>query len=374
MTRSSFTSKLYYGTCCLVLFFVAAAASFNDSLNRWHVDNIAPASLHAMGSYGSDLDGTDERPFVYRQLLPMLANWIDARFSEQAKDRLFNLRGHHGGPPIHDRIDSPYSRDRTFFLRWWVTYAVIFLFAWLSVYAMYLLCKSLGFPPPASALAAIGMILLMPYFEDQAIHLYDFPEMAFLMLAAWMAIRFNWWWMVLLAALATWNKESFLLFVPTLYPLMRLRNSRTTALAGTGVIGLTSAVVYFLLRLRFQHNPGGTVEFHLMDQIHQLPGFIDPRRMGFEKVYGLWLPGTANLFVVALIASTTWRVWHTLQRPIQRHIQIAAIISFPLFVLFCSPYELRDLSFMYPGLLILLAANLSVWMGEQTRDATLQPV
>ncbi|MGA3046148.1 MAG: hypothetical protein ABSD67_05970 [Terracidiphilus sp.] len=374
MSRTRSASRLYYGICCLVLFFVAAAASFNDSLNRWHFDSFAPGSLHSAGSFAADLDGTDQRPFVYRQLLPMLANWIDARFSEQAKDRLFNLKGR-GGSLIRNRIiDSPLARDRTYFLRWWITYAVIFLFAWISVYAMYLLGKSLGFPPAASALAAIAMILLMPYFEDQAAHLYDFPEMAFLMLAVWMALRFDWWWLVPLAVLATWNKESFLLFVPTLYPLVRLKNSRTIALVGTAVIGLTSAAIYFLLRARFQHNPGGTVEFHLMDQIRSLPTLYDPRRRTFLKVYGLWLPGTANVFVAALIASTTWRVWHKLQRPIRRHIQIAAIINFPLFVLFCAPNELRDLSFLYPALVVLIAANLSQWIGEQTKLAFPQSV
>jgi len=34
-------------------------------------------------------------------------------------------------------------------------------------------------------------------------------------------------------------------------------------------------------------------------------------------------------------------------RTIQRHTQIAAVINFPLFILFCGAGELRNLSFLY---------------------------
>jgi len=370
MDRKALGSKLYYRSCCFVLFFVAAAASFNGSFDKWSFDERYVLTKYGISSFESEMDGVAPRPFVYRQLLPTLANWINARFSEQAKDKLFNLKGRTGLLFRERIIDSPIARDRTYFLRYWIVYAAVFLFAWFSVYAMYLVGKAAGFPPAVAALASIAMILLMPYFQDVSGHDYDYPEMAFLMVAVWMAIKLDWWWIIPLAALATFNKESFLFFIPALYPFIRQRSSRASALFGTGVLGLTCAAVYYPLRLRFQQNPGGTVQFHFIDHIRFLPVLFNPMHMVLVRTYGLWAPPTESLLVIALIAWTVWRVWRFLQPAMQRHMQIVAMINFPLFFLFGFPGEVRNLSMLYVTLLILLAASLTEWAGDQAKAAT----
>jgi hypothetical protein len=43
----------------------------------------------------------------------------------------------------------------------------------------------------------------------------------------------------------------------------------------------------------------------------------------------------------------------------KRHAQIAAMINVPLYFLFCLPGELRDLSFLYVALVLLIAANIA---------------
>jgi hypothetical protein len=215
------------------------------------------------------------------------------------------------------------------------------------------------------------MVLLMPYFMSVGGYLYDYPELAFFALAAWMALNFDWWWVIPVAALAAWNKESFLLFIPTLYPLLRRRTSRVSALVGIGVLGLTCAAVYCVLRSRFQHNPGGTVEMHLMDQI----GFLLHPSISFhpQRTYGVFQIPVSNPLSVALVAWTLWRGWRTLPQIIKRHAQIAAAINFPLFIFFCAPGELRDLSMLYLTFLLLLAANLTEWGSDRSKSATQPP-
>ncbi|MGA9669453.1 MAG: hypothetical protein WBQ94_09610 [Terracidiphilus sp.] len=318
------------------------------------------------------IDGTGDRPYVYRQLLPVLANWIDSRIPGPTKDRLFNLKRRNGLLFRERFIDSPMAQDRTYFLRYWIVFAAVFLSSWISVYGMYLVGQAMGFSHSAAALAAIAMILMVPYFQDGAGHFYDYPELAFLMLATWMAIKFDWWYMIPLVALATYNKESFLLFTPTLYPFLRQRTSHILALAGIGALGLTAAAINFLLHLQFLHNPGATLEFHLMDQIRSLPARYDPRYMNLVKTYNLWLPRTENLLSVTLIAWTILRIWRFLPKPIQRHMQIAAAISIPLYVLFCAPFEVRDLSFLYVTLLALIGANLTDWTHMKAATPTRQ--
>jgi hypothetical protein len=67
-----------------------------------------------------------------------------------------------------------------------------------------------------------------------------------------------------------------------------------------------------------------------------------------------------SLPILALIAWTVWGGWRKLPVEMQRHAQIAAAINIPLFLLFCSPGEMRDFSMLYIVFLLLLAANLSI--------------
>jgi hypothetical protein len=188
-------------------------------------------------------------------------------------------------------------------------------------------------------------------------YFYDYPELAFMAFAVWMALKFDWWWMLPVVALATWNKESFLLVVLTLYPLLRARGSRLSAILGTSVLAVTSAAVYFLIRTRYSHNDGGTVS----TQWHNQLDFLRHGRHFFdwEKTYGV--PGLTafTLIPLALIAWTVWRAWRLLPRPIQQHGQIAAAINIPLFIFFCAPEEMRDLSMLYIVLLLSLAVNIA---------------
>jgi hypothetical protein len=360
MGAIQFRSKLYSRLCCAALFFVAAAASFNGYYDKWHFREAGTSAYMPGASFDAMADGTAARPYVYRQLLPMLANWIDARVPEKTKDQLYASRLYSGRLFREDFIDAPMAQDRRWFLRYWIVYGTVFLFAWGAVFAMYQAGKAAGFAPAAAALAAIAMILLIPYFLTRGGFFFDYPELAFLGLGVWMALKFDWWWMVPIAALAAWNKESYLLFIPALYPLLRRRSSRAGAVAGASVLGATCAAVYGLLRWRFQGNPGGTVQIHLMEQLQYM---VNPLNfLAREKTYGVTMLQSFNPLFLALIVWTAWRGWRSLPKPIQRHAQIAALINLPLFLVCCEPGELRDLSLLYVTLLFLLAANLSQWM------------
>jgi len=363
----AFASSLYYRLCCGVLFFVAASASFNGLYDGSHFEEAGTSGAKAEASIDAMLDGTAARPYVYRQLLPDLANWLDRQIPEKTKDRLYQAKIAKGPARLGEPFITPIAMSRAYFLRFKAIYMLDFLFAWLAVYAMYLAAKAVGHSPLVAAAAAVILILLVPYSGR---YLYDFPELAFLALAVWIALTFDWGWLIPLAALAAWNKESFLLFIPALYPLLRSRTSRISALAGTSVLALTCATVYFFLRLRFAHNPGGTVEFHLADQFHFL---LHPSAW----IAGYFPYGTFTVAVfplaVALIAWTAWRGWRSLPQPIQRHALIAAAINIPLFLLFCAPGELRDLSMLSIALLLLIAANLPVRPANQTPSINRMP-
>jgi hypothetical protein len=362
--KASRLGRLYYRLCALVLFFAAAAASFNGYFGISGINDANAGSVQGKGTFEREVDGTDLQPFVYRRLLPTIANWVNDHVSQQDQNKLYNLRGR-TGLLFRDRIiNSPLARDRKYFLRYWVMYALVFLSAWIALPAMYLAGKAAGLPPPAAVLAALSVIIIIPYIQSGNPHYYDYTELAFVMLTAWMAMKFDWWWMLPLAAVATFNLEAFLAFVPALYPLIRQRTSRIQAVIGTASTGVTCAIVYEAVRWRFRNNPYEPGNLRLLLNIHYLlTNPWDLRGLVLAKTYGIWAPPTLNLLTIVLVVWSVWRAWRILPQHLQRHIQIAAVINIPLYLLFCAPGELRDFCLLYFGLVLLLGANITIWMG-----------
>jgi hypothetical protein len=365
-------SRLYFHACCFILFFVAASISFDGYYQKWHFGEADVPGDNIRASFESMVDGTAYRPYVYRQLLPSIANWADGVVPTGTKDRLYDLQA--SGDDADTRFasisDSATANSKPYFFRYLVLYIATFLCAWLSVWAMYLVCDALGAPEPAAVFAPVIFILLLPYLMSNGGFFYDYPELAFMSLAVWMAIRFDWWWIIPLAALGAWNKESFLLFIPTLYPFFRMNSTRNRAILSTGILCLVCAAVYLPIRLRFASNPGGTVELWWTSQLSYI---LHPRNLLYltEETYGIRTLKAYTIIPVAMLVWTVWRGWRYLPSAIKRHGKIAAVINFPLFLLFGFPGELRGLSMLYVFLLLVIAGNLSSWILASVRTEPL---
>ena len=266
-------------------------------------------------------------------------------------------------------FESPMAQGRVYFFRYVVVYATTFLFAVIAVFAMFLVCRSAGLPPPASVFAPVILILLITFLMSGGGYFYDYPELAFICLAVFAALKLDWWWIIPIAALGTWNKESFVLVILTLYPLFRQRYSRIHSSIATAVLCGVCMLVYVPLRTHFARNPGGTVLLGLKQQF----AFVFSYRFftghaPLEMTYGVLLPCAAGIVPMALLVWTLWRAWSLLPHSIQRHAQLAAIINVPLYLLFCSPGELRDFSLLYAAFLLVIGFNLNRWIHDSMRN------
>jgi hypothetical protein len=352
--RSSPASRIFFQICEAILFFVVAAASVNN-----YLDGMITGGASGRDSLIAAINGSADRPFVYRQLIPMAANWFDSRFPEPVKDRIFNSRNR-VGLLLRERVSlAKLAQDRAYFLRYWFFCFAEFVCAWLSIYVSYRLCKQMGFSPPAAVLSTVAFMLLVPVLFS---HYYDFPELLFLLLAAWMAWRMHWLWLLPVSALATWNKESFLLFIPALYPLLRVRADRKTASVATTLIALPSIAVNLALRMKFQNNPGTPMEFHLWGNLRGILNLFTLIPMAFVRIYGAWTPHPFHLFVILLLIWAVKRSWASLPDCLKFHMRVAALINIPLYLLFGQNGELRGLSFLYVSFLVVVAALCSEWM------------
>ena len=360
--------KLYQRLCCFVLFFLAASASFSAFYDECHFRELGVAGGWDPISFARMVDGTADRPYVYRQLLPTVANWADRMVPQSVKNRLYDRYFSSETPlRLNAMSDSPTARNRLYSFRYLIIYTLTFLFALLAVYFMYLVCAATGVPSPAGVLASIVVILLVPYMMVNTGFFYDYVELAFLALIFWISLKLDWWWAAPVAALGAWNKESFLFIIPTLYPIVRQRTSRRNTLFGIAVLSSICIVVYYSLRLRFAANPGSTVIVQWRDQLHF---FTHLRTMFFstQELYAVRVLSPFTVAPMALLLWTAWRGWRQLAPAIKRHGQIAAAINLPLYILFCTPGEVRDLSMLYIVFLLLLAANLTDWIERRSEQ------
>jgi hypothetical protein len=352
---------MYERVCCFALFFVAAAIAFNGYYQKWHFLEAGVPGSYQAASFERMVDGTANRPFIYRQLLPAIANAIDRATPTAAKSWSFAHQGAGPGAYLLTISSSPTVNNPKYFFRYLVVYCVTFLFTLLAVYGMYWLCLAVGFAKPVATMSAVILILLYPFCMSVGGYFYDFPELAFFALACLVALRFDWWWLIPIAALGEWNKESFVLVVLTLYPLLRIRRSRLASLAAVAVLGLVCVSVYGLLRLKFGHNPGGTVEVRWLEQLRW---FEHPKYLLYEseETYGMRLLRPMTVLPMGLLLWTIARAWRGLPPGIQQHAMIAAAINLPLYFLFCAPGELRDLSMLSILVLLAIATNVNRWI------------
>lgn len=360
MSHETFSSALYYRVCCFVLFFVAAAASFSGYYQKWHFAEPDISGDDASASIARMLDGTAEKPSIYRQLVPATANWMDRLVPQAEKDRMYAFEGSGEDAFLYAIADSPTANDPQYFFRYVVVYVETFLFALVAAYAMYFVCCAVGVSRTAAVFAPVIVLLLFPYFESGGGFYYDYPELAFFALAAWVALRFEWWWIAPIAASGTWNKETFVLIVLTLYPILRRKYSVRMAAFATVVLMGVCAAVYFPIHLHFARNPAGEPATWWRAQVHY---FMNVKGLLFatEETYGIRMLRPMTLLPMALLAWTAVRGWRMLPRSIQRHAQVAAVINVPLFIFFCNPGEARNLSMLWLTFLLLVAGNLDRW-------------
>src|SRR3954447_2250566 len=96
MSLSDARSKQFQLVFFFILFFAAAAASFNGFYSKWHLREAGTTQYLPRVSFEAMIDGTADRPFVYRQMLPMVANWVDARISTETKEAVFSAKSSKG--------------------------------------------------------------------------------------------------------------------------------------------------------------------------------------------------------------------------------------------------------------------------------------
>lgn len=344
---------------------VVAAAVFNGFYTKWRLNDGHPAlGLAQM------VDGAAHRPYVYRQLVPAMANGIQSLLPpstvERLSERLTDPRRVDSRSGLAMRYPASEAMLPAITVRYHLVYYLTFFALLASLFVMRRLCLQAGTGVAAATGAPLVFALLLPFFLTEGGYFYDFFEVLFMMSAVLLAMNTSCKTparlavLLVMAAIATWNKEAFFFFTPALYPLLRRNLPRLHALSFVGALLFVCGCVYLALRMRYAANPGSTVDFQLWEN---LSFYLNPGNwFRTESTYGVALPRAFSLVAMLAFAAIACCGWGRMPKTLRQHALLALTINLPLLLLFCSPGEVRNLSMLYPSLLCLIA---QAWVARQ---------
>ncbi|MDR5826167.1 hypothetical protein QCE64_37485 [Caballeronia sp. LZ043] len=338
----------------MFIYYMAAASSFGGFMLKWQFSEGTHYTLPMM------LDGTADRPFVYRQLLPMVANEVEALIPGRVQASFLTKLAE--DPPVSNPLHRyfPNASDAAnprYALRYFVVYALSFLSMFLTMFLIRAVCLEYEFDKTAATLTPLVIALIFPLIQTEGGYFYDMPELMFMALGTLLAARGKTVMLALVTIVATLNKESYLLFILTLMPLMVTRFSiKRTALTSGGLL-VVAAAVNMVIKHKYALNNGSVMEFQLSSHLQYL---LNPRNyLRTEINYGMLMTKGFNLLNLLLVALVVKSGWHGLPKHARQQGLIAIVLTVPLFIAFCYRDELRNLSFMWVTFALVVCVTIS---------------
>jgi len=315
------------------------------------------------------LEGTAKRPYVYRQLLPTLANGIANLIPEKDQEAFveyhfdkYHLKQQYFEKAKYKNLTKQYSEYWTasYAIKFHSIYIINFLSLILLAYLLRFLAEEVIHNQIyLTSTAPIMFLLMLPLSFVRANFLYDFTELFFLSALLLSAIKGNYYLWILLLPLAVFNKESNIL-VPILYsPVIfysGVAKRKSIVLALAVVLSL---ITYFCLKEIFFSNPGEDVVWQLRENIDYWSNLRN--YLLWHDIYAPLIPFPRGLNVfftltLLILISVSWR---HMTKQIKGLLAVSFVVSIPLWLLFCARDEMRNLSFIFLPLFLAITIALS---------------
>ena len=329
-----------------MLFFLVlsiSAASYCGFFSIWAFrDGAASMGFTAM------IEETATRPFVHRQLLPQTVKYIASIIPEQSKEKLETrlIKGAY----IENRYTQAHIPQQ-YVIEYYLMYIFCFLALFASIWVLRSLLCAIVQDKTVGTLGAMLFALIFPFFEVLGGYYYDIFEILFMFMAAHFAYHKRWLGLLLLTPIAEANKESFLFFLITLYPLTRMHFPVKKAAALTLSTIFLAGITYLYIRQLYAGNPGDMADWRIRDHMQTI--FDLGSYFYTTSIYGL--PLGEGMFLPHMIC-VIWivrKAWHHLTDAWKSHAKIALVINGILYFMFVLPNEIRDLSLLYVSFMIL---------------------
>jgi hypothetical protein len=331
-------------------YWIVAAATFSGFIAKW---GLSPNSHRT--DLEKILNGTAHRPFVHRQLIPQLANFLGNQVPEEFVQNF--IANYHYGPfrdyaTAYQLVDASAEYKFKWLLVYWLTF--FSLLGSLYLLRAILLHNELG--EIAALFAPAIFCLCLPIFQTNGGFFYDYGELFFMSLTILLALKNRLTMLFFAVLFATLNKETFLFFIPTFYPLVpHLAQVKYLTRLKFYYLSLIilSASTYLWIKNIFINNPGQVTEVWFSKNIKN---YINPSTyFKFDGSYGLIAPKGLNIITIFLVLILIKISWKYFPKTFKTHTLIALTINVPLFLVFAYINEIRNLSFLYITVVLLIA-------------------
>jgi len=133
-----FSTQLFHGMCLAVLLIVASAASFSAFYEKWHFREQGARGTDLIAEFDRMIDGSANRPYIYRQLLPDLANSLTRVLPVDAITRRVPARA-------KERIGVAFNlSSKKYPAQYLIVYIATYLSALFAAFALYRVCAGVN--------------------------------------------------------------------------------------------------------------------------------------------------------------------------------------------------------------------------------------
>ena len=393
-------NKIMNKLLIIFIVFTVSAASFEGFFVKWSFREADPVPQWYAFEYM--YEGTAIRPFVYRQLLISISKNISNNLSSDTKNSVVNkLKNDNFLANKFKIVDI----KENLLLEYYLVYIISFLCLFVSVFIWRQICIDLTKSSIAGTLAPMIFTIIFPYLETNGGYFYDFSELLFFSMAIFFACRGHYIAIIVMTPIAAYNKESFLFFLMTLYPLLHQTQPIKKSVIVLGIAILISGLIHLNSVLKFENNGGDIVFYNVgtnalaiglifyftyiiyfcrklyirkslmfyilapillaypfLIQYNAISYFYYNFGHTYSIISGEDLFFLHVIFVIWIIKSA----WKHLEEPLKQHAKLALMINTPLIVLFGLVYELRNWSLLYPTFIILIAFYIKNLLDEAT--------
>jgi len=326
-----------------IFYWMVATSSLSGFLGKW-------ALRDSTETYGIEkiLDNTAIRPFAYRILVPAAAGIAERVMPDKIKAYAVDKLG-----PYRTFSRATSSVKEKYAFRYVVIIYACLAFCLGSLFVLRSVLLNLGLGTQTATFIPAVFVIAFPFIQTIGGYFYDYVELFFLASAMLLAMHNRWLALFALTIPATLNKEAFFFFLPTLYPILRSNSSRYFSLSILAAAIGISGIVNLVVKWQYLGAGGDAAHFQLIDNLRT---YLSPNLYGqLEVTYGFVGPSGAFIGTIFTIVAIVLRGWKFCPPAIRSHILIASSINFPLFMLFCASGEMRNLSLLFVGFIVLIA-------------------
>ena len=320
----------------------------NSFFIKWGFRELDPvASLTKM------IDGTANKPFVFRSAVPKLVNFTISQIDEKYINKFYLQISKHDSLKKHyfSNISNDIYTPKMCAI-YYSMFALVFISYFFSLFYLRLIFLHFSNGFSASILSIIIFSLCYPLLFELGGYYYDFFELFFATLSVYLWIKQKKILGSISMILAVFNKETAFLLGLSSFFLHSKNTAKITRWIYLSTILCFSLLIRHLIMSGYDDNPGSTFYFAVLGNFL---AFINPLSyFHFEQLYGVIAsPTIENVLLIFIFIFWFKKGWVNVPKNMRYPIMASILPTAVLWAICGNFNELRVFSIVLPYFFII---------------------